>query len=130
MRAEYDPSGAAESGRYLGQRRLDHRVHTHPNGEPTPSAEGLDVTRDVLAAGTMLGIALLDHLVIAGGHLEIACQEVMVDRDEVNIGRYFHACSPPLLTSSFRNIGHDDIHEKQRGAQRSVGTVEFQHCVR
>lgn len=41
-------------------------VHNHPSGDPTPSPEDLQVTRDLVAAGKLLGIDLLDHIVIAG----------------------------------------------------------------
>ena len=41
-------------------------VHNHPSGDPTPSADDLHLTAEALAAGRMLDIQLLDHLVI--GH--------------------------------------------------------------
>jgi DNA repair protein RadC len=41
-------------------------AHNHPSGDPTPSAQDRDVTRRVAAAGKVLGIVLLDHLVIGG----------------------------------------------------------------
>jgi DNA repair protein RadC len=39
--------------------------HNHPSGDPTPSHEDGDLTRRLSAAGTLLGIALVDHLVLA-----------------------------------------------------------------
>jgi len=39
-------------------------AHNHPSGDPTPSADDVQVTRDVAAAGKLLDIDLLDHLVI------------------------------------------------------------------
>ena len=41
-------------------------VHNHPSGDPTPSPDDLHLTAEALAAGRILDIALLDHLVI--GH--------------------------------------------------------------
>ncbi|HEU4673765.1 MAG TPA: DNA repair protein RadC [Candidatus Limnocylindrales bacterium] len=41
-------------------------VHNHPSGDPTPSPEDLHLTAEALAAGRLLDIDLLDHLVI--GH--------------------------------------------------------------
>ena len=41
-------------------------VHNHPSGDPTPSPDDLHLTAESLAAGRLLDIALLDHLVI--GH--------------------------------------------------------------
>jgi DNA repair protein RadC len=39
--------------------------HNHPSGEVTPSAEDVEITKRVFAAGDLLGIRLLDHLIIA-----------------------------------------------------------------
>ena len=39
-------------------------VHNHPSGDPTPSPEDVAVTRAVVAAGKLLDIDVLDHLVI------------------------------------------------------------------
>lgn len=38
--------------------------HNHPSGNPTPSPEDLDVTKQIVAAGQVLEIALLDHVII------------------------------------------------------------------
>lgn len=40
-------------------------VHNHPSGDPTPSTEDVKVTRDLVKAGDLLDVELLDHLVIA-----------------------------------------------------------------
>lgn len=42
-------------------------VHNHPSGDPAPSGEDLRVTGEIAAAGTLLDIGLLDHLVIGHG---------------------------------------------------------------
>lgn len=39
-------------------------AHNHPSGDPTPSPDNVRVTRDLVAAGKLLDIELLDHLVI------------------------------------------------------------------
>jgi len=39
-------------------------AHNHPSGDPEPSAEDLALTRRLAAAGSLLGIEVLDHLVI------------------------------------------------------------------
>ncbi len=41
-------------------------VHNHPSGDPTPSNEDIQVTRQIAEAGQLLDIDVLDHLVI--GH--------------------------------------------------------------
>ena len=39
-------------------------VHNHPSGDPKPSRDDIDMTRQVKAAAEALGIAIHDHLVI------------------------------------------------------------------
>jgi len=41
-------------------------AHNHPSGDPTPSPEDVAVTEQIVAAGKLLDIEVLDHLVI--GH--------------------------------------------------------------
>jgi DNA repair protein RadC len=41
-------------------------VHNHPSGDPTPSPDDLHLTAEALAAGRLLDIDVLDHLVV--GH--------------------------------------------------------------
>src|SRR6476646_8157206 len=38
--------------------------HNHPSGDPTPSPEDVDLTRRLAAAGLLLGIDLVDHLIL------------------------------------------------------------------
>ncbi len=40
-------------------------AHNHPSGDPTPSPEDVEVTKRLSAAGQLVGIELLDHLIIA-----------------------------------------------------------------
>ncbi len=39
-------------------------AHNHPDGDPEPSAEDVEVTSRLVEAGQILGIKLLDHLVL------------------------------------------------------------------
>ncbi len=39
-------------------------VHNHPSGDPTPSAEDLRITRQIIAAGKVVGVRLLDHVIL------------------------------------------------------------------
>jgi DNA repair protein RadC len=41
-------------------------VHNHPSGDPTPSPDDLHLTAEAIAAGRLLDIDVLDHVVI--GH--------------------------------------------------------------
>jgi DNA repair protein RadC len=40
-------------------------VHNHPSGTLEPSSQDLAITRQLADAGTLLGIRLLDHLIVA-----------------------------------------------------------------
>jgi DNA repair protein RadC len=42
-------------------------VHNHPSGDPTPSPEDIAVTRQLVEAGRLLDVEVLDHLVIGQG---------------------------------------------------------------
>jgi DNA repair protein RadC len=39
-------------------------VHNHPSGDPTPSDADVKVTRDLIRAGQLLKIELLDHVIL------------------------------------------------------------------
>jgi DNA repair protein RadC len=39
-------------------------VHNHPSGDPTPSAEDRALTQQLVAAGKLLDIPVLDHVII------------------------------------------------------------------
>ncbi len=41
-------------------------VHNHPSGNPDPSREDAEVTRQLAEAGRIVGIPLHDHLIVAG----------------------------------------------------------------
>lgn len=41
-------------------------AHNHPSGDPSPSPEDVSVTRQIVQAGSLLSIEVLDHIVI--GH--------------------------------------------------------------
>ena len=39
-------------------------AHNHPSGDPSPSSDDIQSTRQIIKAGQVLGIPLLDHVVI------------------------------------------------------------------
>jgi DNA repair protein RadC len=39
-------------------------VHNHPSGDPTPSPEDVSITRQIVEAGKLLDVEVLDHLII------------------------------------------------------------------
>ena len=39
-------------------------AHNHPSGDPTPSSQDIACTRDLTAAGKIIGIEVLDHVIV------------------------------------------------------------------
>lgn len=42
-------------------------VHNHPSGDPAPSPKDLELTERLVAAGSLLDIRILDHLIVGSG---------------------------------------------------------------
>jgi DNA repair protein RadC len=62
-------------------------AHNHPSGDPTPSPDDLHLTAEALAAGRLLDIDVLDHLVV--GHdawVSLRDRGVSFDRAERRAG--------------------------------------------
>jgi DNA repair protein RadC len=38
--------------------------HSHPSGDPTPSPDDVDLTRRLVAAGVLMGIDVVDHVIL------------------------------------------------------------------
>ena len=53
-------------------------AHNHPSGDPTPSYEDKEITTRLKAAGELLGIRVLDHLIVGDG-----CYCSFADRGEL-----------------------------------------------
>ena len=47
-------------------------AHNHPSGDPTPSEADIKVTRDLIRAGQLLKIDVLDHVIIGRATAERA----------------------------------------------------------
>ena len=50
-------------------------VHNHPSGDPTPSPEDVSITRNLIEAGKMMAVDVLDHLVIGSGNRFVSLKE-------------------------------------------------------
>jgi len=62
-------------------------VHNHPSGDPTPSPDDLHLTAEALAAGRLLDIDLLDHLVIGhDAYVSLRDRGVLLDRPTARAG--------------------------------------------
>jgi len=49
--------------------------HPHPSGDPEPSAEDVALTRRLVAAGQLLGIEILDHVVLGEAGRYVSLKE-------------------------------------------------------
>lgn len=54
-------------------------IHNHPSGDPTPSPEDRLVTTQLVAAGKLLGIDVLDHLIIGRGRFTSFAESGMLE---------------------------------------------------
>ena len=53
-------------------------VHNHPSGDPSPSRQDIDVTRQIIDAGKRLNISVHDHIIIAGqGHVSLRAKGLL-----------------------------------------------------
>jgi DNA repair protein RadC len=50
-------------------------AHNHPSGDPTPSPEDVAVTGEIVRAGKLLDIDVLDHVVIGAGQKFVSLKE-------------------------------------------------------
>ena len=42
-------------------------AHNHPSGDPCPSADDIQLTHRLVAAGALLGVDVLDHIIVGDG---------------------------------------------------------------
>jgi DNA repair protein RadC len=48
-------------------------AHNHPSGDPSPSRQDIELTERLRETGTLVGIAILDHVVVAAeGYVSFA----------------------------------------------------------
>ncbi len=61
-------------------------VHNHPSGDPTPSPDDLHLTSEALAAGRLLDIDVLDHLIIGhDAYVSLRDRGVAFDRSTARV---------------------------------------------
>jgi DNA repair protein RadC len=57
--------------------------HNHPSGDPTPSPGDLHLTAEAIAAGRLLDVDVLDHIVIGEQDASVCLRERGVTFDRV-----------------------------------------------
>ena len=56
-------------------------VHNHPSGDPEPSTDDVHLTAEAVAAGRLLDVPVLDHIVLAReGYVSLRDRGVSFDR--------------------------------------------------
>ena len=50
-------------------------VHNHPSGDPTPSPDDVALTQQLVEAGKLLDIEMLDHILIGSGNRFVSLKE-------------------------------------------------------
>ena len=50
-------------------------VRNHSSGDPAPSSQDVDITKELISAGKLLGIELLDHVVLGSGNRYVSLNE-------------------------------------------------------
>ena len=61
-------------------------VHNHPSGDPSPSPDDLHLTAEAVAAGRLLDVPVLDHLVI-GHDAYVSLRDRGIAFDRTGVGR-------------------------------------------
>ena len=49
--------------------------HNHPSGQTTPSAEDLKITKQLIGAGQIIGIKVLDHVIVGSSSPVLSMRE-------------------------------------------------------
>ena len=56
-------------------------VHNHPSGDPEPSPDDLQLTAEAIAAGRLLDVPVLDHVILArDGYVSLRDRGISFDR--------------------------------------------------
>ena len=100
-------------------------VHNHPSGDPTPRPDDLHLTAEAIAAGRLLDVDVLDHVVI--GHdawVSLRDRGVAFDRSGPRPAGMTAAGTKrraPLLVPSQRARGTEGHHDRDRRRHRHRG---------
>jgi DNA repair protein RadC len=86
-------------------------VHNHPSGDPFPSREDVAMTRLVAAAGELLGVPLLDHVIVARGG----------ESSLLELGALGHDGQDPREGREPRKLQHPDGGSRVAGGRNQPG---------
>lgn len=59
-------------------------AHNHPSGDPSPSPEDIELTRRLREVGTLVGIPVIDHIVVAASGFRSIAEHLGADGNPIN----------------------------------------------
>ncbi len=59
-------------------------VHNHPSGNPQPSNNDKEVTRELVYAGSIMGIKVVDHIIIGNNRYFSFAGEGLIEEYEMD----------------------------------------------
>ena len=62
-------------------------VHSHPSGDVTPSAQDDQVTKEIVKAGVVLQVKVLDHIILGDGCYYSYADEGRITEEEIAAGK-------------------------------------------
>lgn len=86
-------------------------LHNHPSGDPLPSAEDYAITHRLVAAGKLLGIPVLDHIVVGedGAYFSFADAGRLDDIEDVRERAAETVCEvPPRRVAIYARVSTND----------------------
>lgn len=89
-------------------------AHNHPSGDPTPSRQDGEMTGGLMAAGSILGVTVHDHLVVAQDGFASFADGVLSGWDGESLGRV-----PAEVVSAF----HSELQALERWSRARASDV-------
>lgn len=65
-------------------------VHNHPSGNPEPSLSDKELTRNLVYAGLMLNIKILDHIIIGDNRYFSLASQGLIEQSEQELNKIKH----------------------------------------
>jgi len=60
-------------------------VHNHPSGDPIPSPSDKDITKELVSAGGLMQIKVLDHIIIGDNRYFSFADEGLIEEYSLNL---------------------------------------------
>lgn len=67
-------------------------AHNHPSGDPTPSIDDVNITEQIIKAGKLLNIEIIDHIIIGDGIYTSFKKEEIIKNNDVDMRMALQKC--------------------------------------